>query len=129
MQNSNEQGFLKSIYCQGHHIFHFESSGQVDQYIYQACFADKHLYFSLAIDLFDLNFKRSCIDSLVNCHLKISFLEKKFTTTSCTFILSKSDFFFFTIFTKTQLYNNKIIATTTRSSLLKLFLKVGAPQK
>ena len=36
----------------------------------------------------------------------------------------------FTIFTKRQLYNNKItIATTTRSSLLELFLKAGAPQK
>ena len=36
----------------------------------------------------------------------------------------------FTIFTKTQVYNNKItIATTTRSSFLELFLKAGAPQK
>ena len=36
----------------------------------------------------------------------------------------------FTIFTKTQVYNNKItIATTTRSSLLELFLKADAPQK
>ena len=36
----------------------------------------------------------------------------------------------FTIFTKSQLYNNKItIATTTRGSLLELFLKAGAPQK
>ena len=33
----------------------------------------------------------------------------------------------FTIFTKTQLY--KTIATTTISSLLELFLKVGAPQR
>ena len=36
----------------------------------------------------------------------------------------------FTIFTKTQLYNNKItIATTTRSSFLELFLEAGGPQK
>ena len=36
----------------------------------------------------------------------------------------------FTIFTKTQNYNNKItIAATTRNSLLELSLKAGAPQK
>ena len=69
------------------------------------------------------NFWKTLEMALFNCEINLLFFF--FLKIFISFLKQR-----FTIFTKTQVYNNKItITTTTKSSLLELFLKAGASKK